>query len=251
MTTNITLRDAIVHHTLNDCRIMVHNHFNTRLLSKRPHTFLSYSHILDLCYLRNATSYDLLRQWNIGYSKLKELATWLPLMTCRRQPTFLSIQSYPSYPHWTLKSLENRMNLLCLSSFVLLLGRFHHGPSFIAWKGSSFSQSTMHFVSLQLEGLVAVFVCYDQQFFLLSTREIATGFIFIYLLPCMIHQYEGLEKNSCSNCSFLLAYEERSNPYCFDHCGCGDASCLCFCRHFPRHPHCLCPSLLYGRYGIC
>jgi hypothetical protein len=61
----------------------------------------------------------------------------------------------------------------------------------------------MHFVSLQLEGLVAVFVCYDQQFFLLSTREIATGFIFIYLLPSMIHQYEGLEKNSCSNCSFL------------------------------------------------
>lgn len=49
---------------------MVHNHFNTRLLSKRPHTFLSYSHILDL-----ATSQDLLRQWNIGYSNLKELAT--------------------------------------------------------------------------------------------------------------------------------------------------------------------------------
>lgn len=116
----------------------------------------------------------------------KSLQLWLPLMTCRRQLTLLSIQSYPSYPYWTLKSLENRMNLLCLISFVLLLGRFHHGPSFIAWKWSSFSQSTMHFVSLQLEGLIAVFVWYNQQFFLLSTREIATGFIFIYLLHSVI-----------------------------------------------------------------
>lgn len=107
-------------------------------------------------------------------------------MTCRRQRSFLSIQSYPSYPHWTLKSLENRMNILCLISFVLLLGRFHHGPSFIAWKWSSFSQSTMNFVSLQLEGLTTVFVWYNQQFFLLSTREIATGFIVIYLLHSVI-----------------------------------------------------------------
>lgn len=50
---------------------------------------------------------------------------------------------------------------------------------------------------------------------------------------------------------YLLVYEERSNPYCFDHCGCGDASCLWCCRHFLRHPHCFCPSLLYGRYSTC